>query len=153
MASKVIVTVERPDGSIEQVEKHYLDEGYGMFRNAAEGRGDWRQRITEATAKAGKGNIVSFELVLLDQEPVKYATPREERAALVANINALLAVQEDARNAWFDSEAPVGGLPGYDTPEYQQANAALEAFDAAHPEVVEQLKAEKAEMVKRHMWD
>jgi hypothetical protein len=153
MASKVIITVERPDGTIDRVEKHYLEEGYGIFRSAAEGNRVHRERIASATAQAGKGTVISYELVLLEDEPVTYSSPREERAALVASINAILAVQEDARSAWFDSESPVGALPNYDTPEYHEAEAALAAFDAAHPDIVEQLKAEKAEMVNRHMWD
>lgn len=76
---------------------------------------------------------------------------RAQRQSLVAKINATLDATEQARERAFDRD--IGGIPSYDSPAYRAAKAALEAFDATHPEVRAAIEQERQESIKRHMWD
>ena len=76
---------------------------------------------------------------------------REERLRLREEIKYILDATEEARERAFNRD--IGGIPSYDSPEYQAARAALATFDAAHPEFIALLAAEKEAEIQRHMWD
>lgn len=77
---------------------------------------------------------------------------RSERDMLVRATNALMDEQGAKREEHYDSGA-VGPVPAYETAEVREAQEALSSFDAAHPEVVEAIKREKADQAARNQWN
>ncbi len=79
----------------------------------------------------------------------------EERRGLVLRLDSVRSYAyemqanriERARVTGLDSRVP-------DTAAEEAAAAeSLAAFDAAHPEIIEHLKADRSERAARHMWD
>jgi len=76
---------------------------------------------------------------------------REERERLQCVIRGELDECDYQRNKAHERD--MGGIPSYDNPRVSAAYAALAAFDTEHPEIKEQISAERAERIKRTMWD
>lgn len=72
-----------------------------------------------------------------------------ERRALVLAHNAIADELDAARARAFDAADEVAPLT---SPELDAAAAALDAFDAAHPEIKAALDAERAAAVERNRW-
>ncbi len=117
---------------------------------------------------AGKSYVASIGKIALTREQhdsiraavkvIELSTPegqmaalREERRRLVADIRAILHGTEVARERAFSED--LGRIPDYDSPEYRLAEARLAEFDAAHPEVLAAIKAEREAERKAHEWD
>lgn len=73
---------------------------------------------------------------------------REERRQL--NTAVLEAVDAGSRRIYRAMATGVGGRP---TVSLADAQAALDAFDAAHPEVLQAIRSEKAAKAAGRMWD
>mgnify|MGYP001584777001 CR=1 FL=1 len=78
---------------------------------------------------------------------------REDRRSLVASIRFAMddedafAEESSSRSATdLDEQARIAAM-------IEAAQAALVAFDAAHPEVREAIRAERTESAERHIWD
>jgi hypothetical protein len=89
------------------------------------------------------------------------ASPAGQRAALVAERRALASRLAGAREAaafhaeraWERGDEAAGVARARDDAAVRAARAALMAFDAAHPEVVAALEAERAERAERSAWN
>lgn len=78
---------------------------------------------------------------------------REERERLTQQVRSLLDEQQYQRERWFESETKRGPMPEYDIVEVRAAQQAVRDFDAAHPEVIAEIKAQQKADTERHMWD
>jgi ribosome recycling factor len=128
MTNGTRITIRRPNGQVETVDKA------GEFFSSA-----MRQKMTAATKAAGRGEIINFE------EIVPPPTLEEQRRELVAAVRDALdeaSYQYERAHAREDARAEIIRRE-YDA-KATVARAALEAFDAAHPEIVETLRANKA---------
>jgi len=82
------------------------------------------------------------------------ATPaglRSQRDSLEMGVRGALEDARLAREQAFEDDC-AHGLPGYDTSAVLAARSALAEFDAAHPEIVKELKADEAAAVERNKW-
>jgi len=79
------------------------------------------------------------------------AALKTKRERLCNALRGSLEDARDAREAAFEADC-VHGLPGYDTPAVSEAQQALAAFDAAHPEIVAAIEAEKEAAAARNRW-
>jgi hypothetical protein len=149
MAATTITRMEvrRPDGTIETVERE------GSMGNSP----IWRTKATEATRAAGRGDILSFEVI---DNPatmrIESATERlrRERRELVSDIQAAIEDQADAfERAHAREDVLAWNIKASHEPKIEAARTALAAFDAEHPEIIAQIRAEKSESATRHMWD
>lgn len=76
----------------------------------------------------------------------------EQRQNLVLEITGLDDQAQAARERAHEQDFPAG-LPRYDTPERAAAVAALREFDRRYPDVKQAIGRERAEALRRHMWD
>jgi hypothetical protein len=77
---------------------------------------------------------------------------RSERSDLAGEVRD--AVQQGSDVITYHSNSPrAGQMIAAAQVKQAAAEEALRAFDAAHPEVLETIKAERAESAARHMWD
>jgi hypothetical protein len=74
---------------------------------------------------------------------------RSEREALVRSHNAIADDLDAARVEMWDKADEVASRT---SPALDAARAALEAFDAAHPEVKAAIEAERAAALERNRW-
>jgi hypothetical protein len=142
MTTGTRITVRRPNGDIEVVMQR------GKYYSATEQR-----KAIEATRAAGRGEILSFEVVEAD-EPVatEQERLRRERRDLAATVRGAVedsdAAFEDAHaredvRAW-DIKRRYDGI-------VKAARAALEDFDDRHPEIIEAIRAEQRERTERFL--
>lgn len=76
------------------------------------------------------------------------------RDYLADGIRTALDEVRYKRDRWFESECKRGPLADYEADEcVVKARRELAEFDAAHPEIVAEIKARKAADAERHMWD
>lgn len=93
----------------------------------------------------------------IDQRPEQIMLKlRQERASLVDDINGALDEADSAKARSYESGEGTGqfifaGKKWEDRAD--SARAKLNAFDKAHPEIIEAIKKEKAEDAERHFWD
>jgi hypothetical protein len=83
-------------------------------------------------------------------DEVMRATIRE-RTRLTDNISGILDDIAHQRERGYQED--IGCIPDYNSPIYREAVEKLEKWDAAHPEVVEKLRKEREDKIKRHQWD
>jgi hypothetical protein len=77
---------------------------------------------------------------------------RDARQELVFDLEDALDEIAAQREAYFDGRRP-GNYPSFNSSLVADRRAALAAFDAAHPEVLQAERAERAKSVERHVWD
>lgn len=75
-----------------------------------------------------------------------------ERTALVDALNAAHEIESARRDAAWEAEDEASAMTR-DASAIAKAQAALDAFDAAHPEIIAQIKRERIERTAQHMWD
>lgn len=128
MTNGTRITVKRPDGTIETIDKS--GEFFTSFV---------RGKMVAATKAAGRGEIISFE------EIVPPPTLEEQRRSLAEAVRDALdeaSYQYERAHAREDARAEIIRRE-YDA-KTTTARAALDAFDTEHPEIVTALRASKA---------
>ena len=112
------------------------------------------------TARIGRVGLTQERHEILRAEAARLAVEysmrpaalREKREDLCNEIRWATEDAREARDKAFEVDC-INGLPGYNTPAVQAARKALADFDAAHPEIVDAIEAEREERRKRHEWD
>lgn len=131
------ITIRRPNGETEIVFR--ASEFYTTAR---------QQLMRDATRKAGRGEIVSFETI----SPAR--SLESQRRDLVAAVQGwadevqytgAVAADSDGASAipWQRRDGAIDRL--------QQAERELAAFDTAHPEIVAAIRAERQAATERFL--
>ncbi len=133
-----VVTIRRPTGEIETVRHPKVTEMTPTL---------WR-RFCDAMKAAGKGEGVEYKNCR-EELPL---TLEEQRKELVWALSAALDRYQAAMDrACYSS---VGGKHLVEASDaVKAAEAELAAFDAAHPEVAENIKSKRDARADQHMWD
>jgi hypothetical protein len=132
-----MITVRRQDGTVEVVRHPKITYMTPKL---------WSE-FQAAMRKAGRGEGISYENI---EEEVPL-TLEEQRQRLTWNLEAAIDRYQDAMQ-----RAHASSVGGMDLVKYQQAakeaKATLDAFDAAHPEIISAIKTKRAENAERNIW-
>jgi hypothetical protein len=138
MGNSTRITIRRPDGTIETVIHR---ETFGKVIE---------QQMIVATRNAGRGEILSFEIISPDESNEQRL--RRERQDLVSTIRGEIEEQAHAfevADAREDVMAWV--IKDRHEPSIAAAHEALAAFDAAHPDLIAQIRTEQTEATDRFL--
>jgi len=128
---KLKVTIKRPNGNIEVVYKTENVRYIGAIERAQE-------QVIKAAREAGRGDIQSFEVVG-EEAPMSLNEIRDSiKGDLVANLDSQdCAIERDFNN----------GIGFHESAKFDDAinrlRLELAEFDAAHPEVLAEIKKKK----------
>lgn len=134
----VEITVRRPNGTVETVRHPTL---LSMSPNM------WT-RMVKDTYAAGRGTCLSYDNKV-DEEQVPM-TLREQREAAAAALATALDRYQDAMDQAIRTSI---GNTGPASQAIEAAERDIAEFDAAHPEIIAEIKAERAARAANHMWD
>jgi hypothetical protein len=142
------MTVKRPNGEVEVVERE------GAFGNSAQ----FRKQATEATRLAGRGEILSFEVVANPAaKPIirsEIERLRDQRRQIASDIQSAIEESDAAfERAHAREDVMAWEIKRQHDVKVEAVRGALQEFDAAHPDVVAAIRAEKQAAAERHMWD
>lgn len=131
---RLVIKVRRPSGEIEEIVKGHGDSAVTLTYNKRA-----FADAKKATADAGRGELLSAEMVFDLRDP----TDAEIRAQLVdARIYAIDMISA-ARERDFNRDIGMYESATLDV-KYNAADAALAAFDAAHPDLKAAIYANRA---------
>jgi len=131
------ITVRRPNGQTETMRHPKVTEMTPAL---------WAQ-FCSAMAKAGRGEGVSYQN-LTEELPLSLEEQRDE---LVYELVSALDARDDVMTRGHASSVFVGVDAANE--RIRAAEAAIAAFDAAHPEILAAWKAEEAAAAERNQWN
>jgi len=133
------ITIKRPSGKIETVFETESVRSRGLNEKI-------QARCVKATKDAGKGDILSFEIVDIEV-PMSI---REQRDLLTSEINNAIYFYKEAREKDFENDIGMHISPGLKK-HIDAAIKELADFDLVNKELADEIKKEKDAEIKRNI--